>query len=323
MLGFVAQQGLVKSATGPAKVLGELQTREQFLRVLEYEWPLGDGTRAVERWLQVNEGLDSFQSLDALHRATPGHYYDMLAFAALLSGEVLTPSVLLVGAGAGSTARSLLELSPGARVEGLELDPGVVELGRRFLRLGELEARGCAIRAGIDGRVGLTASPGPYDAILIDAYARQVEIPYHLVTREMFEECLRKLSPKGVLAVNVSAFGDDDPILEAVASTLESARARTSGGPPAVKLLRVRRDHNLIALTRRDGAIPDRVKMLDAIRARGELSAVFRGIAQYALSPEVLVEFQPRPGLVPLTDDWAPVEAIQAASLARASARWN
>jgi spermidine synthase len=321
-LGYLAQGGLVKPA-GAATVLAEVQSREQYARVIEVAGSDPNGARTVERWLQVNEGLDSFQSLDAPQRATPGHYYDMLAFAALLSGEALTPSVLLVGSGAGSTARSLLEIAPRARIEGFELDPAVVDLGRKFLRLTDLEARGFEVRSGIDGRVGLTASAGPYDAILIDAYARQVEIPFHLVTREMFDECLRKLSPRGVVAVNVSSFGDEDPILEAVASTLSAAVGRPQDGSSAVKILRVRRDHNAIVLARKDRALPDRVKMLDAIRSRSELPPILRALAQYALSPEVLVDFQPARATRPLTDDWAPVEAIQAASLAWASARWN
>lgn len=322
LFGAFGLEGPVKSAGPAMELLAECESREQYLRIVEVTGVDTRGNPQPERWLQVNEGLDSFQSIDAPGRATPGHYYDMLAYAATLAGEEERPRVLLVGAGAGSTARALLEFVPGARVEGLELDPKVLDFARAHLRLTELESRGVRIHGGIDGRAGLVALEGPFDAILIDAYARQVEIPFHLITREMFQLCLRKLAPHGVVAVNVSCFGDDDPLLEAVAETMADAVdvQGTDADRPAVHLLRVRRDHNRIVFLRRDGRLPDRVRKLDALRARASASPALWSVSQYALTPEVWTVFQRKGNATPLTDDYAPLEALQAESLRRAHA---
>ena len=167
--------------------LAERETREQYVRVLSKTTVEADGRAGRETWLQINEGLDSFQSLDAPDRRTPGHYYDMLAFCALFAGEIEKPRIAPHRVGAGSAARALLEFLPTASIDAVELDAGVLELGREFPRLADLEARGMTNYGGVDGRARRCARCGaPIDAILIDAYARQVEIPFQLVTVEMF-----------------------------------------------------------------------------------------------------------------------------------------
>ena len=53
-----------------------------------------------------------------------------------------------------------------------------------------------------DARVFIR-QPGPrYDAIVVDAY-RQPYIPFYLTTREFFAEVRSRLTPGGVVLVNV------------------------------------------------------------------------------------------------------------------------
>ncbi len=332
--GGLGHFGLEHVASGPERrlrvdesLLHEEHGREQFLRVVERTGPFG-----LERWLQVNECLDSFQSLDVPARPTPGHYYDVLAVAPILarwrSGGWIGEGdarVLSIGAGAGSVVRSLLAFGPGTRVDGVELDPRVLDLGRRFFRLDELESMSDSagvplVRSigGLDGRAALRALPGPYDAILIDAYARQVEIPFHLVTREMFEICAERLAPGGVLAINVSSFGVDDPVLRAVAATLARALPPADGRSASVLVLGVWFDHNYVLVARKGAQLPRMDRFLAEVRQQSAPGVT--SVAQALAGPGGSFEFTPDPDDPILVDDRAPMERLQALSLGRARA---
>jgi spermidine synthase len=321
--GFGAWSKPMKPAGTGATLLAERESREQYLRVIEKAAIGPSGATERERWMQVNEGLDSFQSLDAPDRKSPGHYYDMLAFTALFRGDWDSPRIALVGSGAGSTARATYELLPSARITGFELDPAVGEIARSTMRLAELEARGYQHWGGIDGRAGVRATRAGCDAILIDAYARQVEIPFHLISLEMFSLCFEKLAAGGILAINVSSFGDSDPILRSVARTLEAAAHRAAGEGARVQILRVRRDHNSIVFARKSGEGFEPAKWLDRFRGKSQATAIAKELAQYALSPGAIWQYSEKPGDVLLTDDHAPVERLQAESLRLATKDWN
>jgi len=324
--GTVGALGLRGPMKGPLEGehwLAERETREQYVRVLSKTTVEADGRAGRETWLQINEGLDSFQSLDAPDRRTPGHYYDVLAFSALFAGEIEKPRIAIIGSGAGSTARALLEFLPTASIDAVELDAGVLELGREFLRLADLEARGMTTYGGVDGRVALRALRGPYDAILIDAYARQVEIPFHLVTVEMFQLCLDRLSDRGIIGINVSSFGRSDPVLLAIADTLAALTMRPGGEAPRIGVLPVRRDHNSVLVYRKGADLPTPPKFLEWVRAKGPRSPLVLQLAQFVCGPGGLWFCEPPEHLVPLTDDCAPMEKLQARSLALARKGWD
>ena len=87
-----------------ATVLAVKETPIQRLRILEWE----DG----QRWLQMNEGLDSYQSVwFPDHRAYPGGYYDLFALAPIYahaqSAEDAAAQVWILGFAAGSAMRPL------------------------------------------------------------------------------------------------------------------------------------------------------------------------------------------------------------------------
>lgn len=65
-----------------------------------------------------------------------GYSWDGLASGALLRRDGAPRSVLILGLGGGTVARQLQRFVPGVRVVGVEIDPGVVELARRYLHLG-------------------------------------------------------------------------------------------------------------------------------------------------------------------------------------------
>lgn len=126
---------------------------------------------------------------------------------------------LFIGAGAFGMPASVSRQWPEAHVDVVEIDPAVVDVGRRFFRLDEFPQ----VHAyATDGRRFLRQSDGAYDLIFGDAYQGVRSIPAHLVTREFFELVEEKLTPDGLFMMNViSALeGDGSALLAALLRTM-------------------------------------------------------------------------------------------------------
>ena len=75
-----------------------------------------------------------------------------------------------------------------------------------------------------DARVFLRHTEKQYDIIWVDVFARH-QIPFHLTTKEFFAELRNRLSPQGVIAVNLAASDSelDRMRAEAVVSTMKTS----------------------------------------------------------------------------------------------------
>ncbi|RMH03764.1 MAG: hypothetical protein D6702_05050 [Planctomycetota bacterium] len=182
------------------------ETPYQRLRVVEFRDPAAPGP--VERWLQMNEGLDSYQSRWLPDSPWPGGYYDLFALAPCyaLDGAAADRPVRFwsIGHACGAALGPVAAVLGGRdwRAVGVELDPAAVELGRKWLPATAAAAARTEVVIG-DGRVALRGAPPDLDFLLVDAYAAQFEIPGHLATLEFFREARAHLRPGGVLALNL------------------------------------------------------------------------------------------------------------------------
>jgi spermidine synthase len=188
--------GTVK-ATDDGEVIFETETEHQYVRVIEES----DG----DRLLELNEG----QAVHSMYR--PGSYltgdvwdgYLVLPFAAL--GEQ-PERIAILGNAAGTTARAYGHYFPETRVDGVEIDDELSEVGRRFF---DLDNPNLTLYHE-DARPWLRRSEGGYDVIMVDAY-RQPYIPFYLATEEFFELVRDRLAPGGVVIVNAGhPEGNDD-----------------------------------------------------------------------------------------------------------------
>jgi predicted membrane-bound spermidine synthase len=282
----------------------------QSVRVVEDErWG------APLRYLQVNEGFDSYQSV---WRAEPGllgegFYYDDFLLPVCWGNDLAVEpagnsrpwNVLVLGFGAGTVQRVLAGAAPDSielSLVGVELDSAIVALGRRWFDLADDGPR-LTVYGGMDARFALRGIERMFDQVVLDAYANQVEIPPHLSTVEFFGECRTRLTEGGWLVANVGGFGFDDPVVDAVASTL----AYAFGQP--VLALRVPSARNFSLFVRR-GARPPRP---------GEPGWRFPGPLGEALLDAREVEggwsWTLPPAAPPLTDDRNAIDKLQVASL--------
>jgi spermidine synthase len=124
-------------------------------------------------------------------------------------------SLAVIGLAAGTIPKQFTRVFGPIPIDGIELDPAIVEVGRDFFALQEPNIQ--AIVG--DGRNALSHLSGPYDLITIDAY-KVPYIPWHMTTREFFVEVSGKLSESGVIAINVGRVPGDRRLIDAVSATL-------------------------------------------------------------------------------------------------------
>jgi spermidine synthase len=197
--------GAIKSARG---LLYESESQYQYIDVRER----ADGSRVLE----LNEGIVANSIWYPRSVLTGGEWDMFLVVPPLVSHPVRT--VLVLGNAGGSTARALAALYPGVEIDGVELDPKVTDVARRFFDLDEIP-RLHVITA--DARAYLRSTHKRYDVIMIDTY-RQPYIPFQVTTREFFALVRSHLTPSGAVALNVARVPDDRGLLDAIAATVRN-----------------------------------------------------------------------------------------------------
>jgi MFS family permease len=198
-----------------------------------------------------------------------------------------------LGGGGFTMPRWLAATRPGSTSTVLEVDRGVVDLGRRELGVDAIP--GLDVRVG-DARTELAALPSASaDLVVGDAFGAR-SVPWHLATAEFADQVRRVLRPDGVYVLNVI---DADPLALLAAET-----ATLDARFPHVTLL-ARPDQ--LAPGGGGNAVlvaADRAVDLDGLAARaaarGEPGSVVDGEGVRALTD----------GAAVLTDDFAPVDQL-------------
>jgi hypothetical protein len=193
-------------------LLDERQSSYNFIQVIE---------RDQTRYLLLNEG----QGVHSIY--TPGQLATGWTWDFFLAGPYFNApsaqqatqvqSLALVGLAAGTIAKQYNAVYPNIPIDGVEIDPVIVDVGRQWFDMNEPNLN---VIVG-DGRWALTHSAKRYSVIGLDAY-RLPYIPWHLTTLEFFTETRRRLTDDGVLVINVGRTFDDRRLIDAMVSTVQS-----------------------------------------------------------------------------------------------------
>ncbi len=164
--------------------------------------------------LKLNEGIgsQSVYSEDDLYTRGIWDY-----FLAPLLFKPNAKDVLVIGFAGGTAGRQYLELS-NASIVGVEIDPLVVEVSKRYFGVKESDRLDVEVA---DGRTYLLMHQKKFDIIIMDAF-NPPTIPFHLATKEFFELVEERLKKRGVVAVNVPRYGRPAHVVDPVCATLES-----------------------------------------------------------------------------------------------------
>ena len=153
-----------------------------------------------------------------------------------------------------------------------------------------------------DARPFLRATRARYDAIFLDAY-RQPYIPFYLTTREFFQLCRDRLTPGGVVLVNVGHPEGDNRLERAISATMRSVFPTVLRDP-------VRSTNSLVLGSDAPAG---------AAKLRAAVPSLPTDLA--ALASRVARQLAPGlPGGEVFTDDRAPVEWLIDASIVRYAA---
>lgn len=281
-------QGTIKPTQG---LIYERDSAYNYIQVLQ------DGEDLV---LKVNEG-EGIQSVYHPQHVLTGYVYDyflLVPFFRNAQTEPLVNNLCLIGLAGGTAARQYSAVFGAPSIDGVEIDPAIVEAGRRFFDL-NLPNLYIVVE---DGRYYLTHTGKCYDVVIVDAYSPPY-IPFQFTTVEFFQQVRDHLNPDGVLAINVARTETDYSLVDAIASTLKAVYPNvyivdTLGNLNSI-VIASRQPTELSAINARLASLTDPVLSDVVSRAAGRIREF--------LTPNAQV----------LCDDHAPVEQIVHAIVAR------
>jgi spermidine synthase len=228
-----------------------------------------------------------------------GQYYDYLLLAPLLRADAPSAwlrDVLIIGLGSGTSSKQITQAYGPLAIDGVEIDPEIVSLGRRYFDMTEPNVRVHVT----DGRSFLGSSGRQYDWVIVDAY-RGCEIPFHLITAEFFKQVRAHMRPGGVLSLNIAWWEPDDTeLLDRVGATVRTAF------PSVYSVTGISEQSGAVLLAGGADASPENLLPNAASVGHAALLEIARQAAAGSST-----RLAPLAGVgEPLTDDRAPVDRI-------------
>jgi predicted membrane-bound spermidine synthase len=207
LLALLLREQPVKAAEN---AIYETESAYNYIQVVE------DEQGCLSLLLNEGQGIHSVYCPDQLR--TPGPW-DFFLIAPYFNSPPYAPdrldSVMLIGLAAGTMARQYTAVYGPLPIDGVEIDPRIVQVGREYFGMNQPNLN--VIVA--DGRYALAQSDRRYTVIGVDAY-RLPYIPPHLSTVEFFHQARDHLSTDGVLVINVGHTPNDYRLVEAMLATL-------------------------------------------------------------------------------------------------------
>jgi len=282
LLALLLRGQPVKAAAG---AIYETESAYNYIQVVEQ-----DGCRSL--LLNEGQGIHSVYCPDQLR--TPGPW-DYFLIAPYFNPPPYTPErvqrVAIIGLAAGTMARQYTAAYGPLPIDGVEIDPQIVRVGREFFAMNEPNLH----VAVADGRYWLARSGQQYSVIGVDAY-RLPYIPPHLTTVEFFRQVRDHLTADGVVVINVGHTPRDYRLVEAMLATLLQVF-------PSAHVMDVPNSFNAVVVAT--------VQPSEA----GYLLANLPGLAGndflYAAAAQAAANLRPtQPGTVVFTDDRAAIELM-------------
>ncbi len=201
----------LRSPLAGATLLFEDETPYNYVQVQE------DGAGNRYLFLNEGEGVHSQWNKDVYeyHRT-----WDFFLAAPYFNAPPYTPSdvqsLAIVGLAAGTIARQYTHVYGDIPIDGIEIDPGIVEAGNAYFEMGTMPNLSVYVE---DGRYMLNKLDKQYTVVGIDAY-RPPYIPWHLTTIQFFEEVRDHLTSDGAVVINVGRTSTDRRLIDALTATL-------------------------------------------------------------------------------------------------------
>lgn len=209
-LAFFVQGGLVKPPQR-GELIYEKESAYNYIQVVQ------EGTRTE---LMLNEGhaIHSIYDPNNLLTGGPWDYWLIAPYFNKNYSAADIKGMAMIGSAAGTAMRQYEQVYPGVPVDGIEIDPEIVAVGEKYFGMDKLKY---ATVHEQDGRTYLKTEgkDKKWSVVGIDAY-HQPYIPFHLTTKEFFQEISDHLVPNGVAMINAGRTADDTRLVDALANTM-------------------------------------------------------------------------------------------------------
>ncbi|GER56789.1 S-adenosyl-L-methionine-dependentmethyltransferase domain-containing protein [Striga asiatica] len=242
--------------------LAKFKSRHNYIRVLQVS-RAADHPLAGSRLLLL-DAPGNIHSISYIFKTLTDSYFDV--FATL--PPILPPGpIAILGFGAGSAARIILDLYPEATVHGWELDPAVVSVAREYFGLEKLEKKHGGRLFIRTGNALNANSKSGFAGIIVDLFRKGRVIP-ELQDPATWEGLKRSLRRGGRMMVNVggSCVEPEDVRSDGGLIMAETLKAMDKVFPGKVRVLSTvdgREDDSSVAMT---GAPPDAAAWKEALR---------------------------------------------------------
>jgi spermidine synthase len=165
--------------------------------------------------LNDGEGIHSIYNPNTLNYGGPWEQFLVGPYFYSNAQPADVHSIAIIGLAAGTTARQAAAVYGPIQIDGYELDPKIIDVGKKYF---DEDLPNLVVHIG-DGRWNLEQSRNKYDIIAVDAY-RPPYIPPHMTTQEFYQICYDHLSEHGVLTINVGSVPGDRRLIDGLATTM-------------------------------------------------------------------------------------------------------
>lgn len=165
--------------------------------------------------LIFNEGLGT-QSYYMKSGVLTHSYYDYISLTPQLLSSPQQAHIAILGLAGGTISREFRHFFPQSQITGVELDPQVIAIAQEYFHLDEQNIK----VVNNDARQFMQHTSENYDLIVLDAFANEFYIPWHLTTQEFFQTIHQHIKPGGIVAFNIGSTTEDSTLLQAMIATL-------------------------------------------------------------------------------------------------------
>jgi len=297
MLGVAAfgHRGFVRPVEGGRQIIWQGESAYNFIQV-------GRNPANGANELYLNEG-HAIHSLyypgDAIQPLSngPWDYFAVAPFFQANERPAAIKDVCIIGLAGGTVAQRMDQIyGAGVKIDGVEIDPKIVEVARQFFNLDASHVNVIVQ----DGRYYMRTTSKRYDVIAADAY-HQPYIPFQLTTQEFFREAYDHLNDNGTFIVNAGRSNTDFRLVNVISDTMRSVF-------PNVYLINTPAFTNTMVIgTKNPTTLANFAANINAVRETDPNSALVT-LGDAAIKDGHLREAVPGPQI--FTDDLAPVEDL-------------
>lgn len=288
-LMLFAPRGLVKEPQR-GTLVEEKESAYNYIQVVK------EGTRYE---LMLNEGhaVHSIYDANQLLTGGPWDYWLIAPYFNKNFAPSDMKGMAMIGSAAGTAMHQYDVVYPGVPVDGVEIDPEIVNIGDKYFGMSTLKN---ATTHEEDGHTYLQTDGKNkrWTVIGIDAY-RQPYIPFHLTTQEFFQEVSSHLEDNGVAMINAGRTQSDTRLVDALANTMRTVF-------PNVYVIDVPTMANSMVIATKQ---PSQIGNF-AENAANITDPILKQVFDASLQKGNIREVQPNPKGYVFTDDRAPVEEV-------------